>query len=148
MKYLVLLGALISGLAVAKTPPTQGNIEITVTGLPNLEGTLRCTLFSEEKKDSFPTKEEDKWSSVQGQPVKVKEEKQATCTFENVPHGVYAIAGYFDENKNDEFDMMFFIPQEPYFASQDAKGSFGPPQFKDAKFEHKGKVTKLSAKAQ
>ena len=148
MKYLALLAFLSTKIVTAQTPPSQGNIEITVKGLSNLEGTLYCTLFSEDKKDSFPTKEKDKWGSVQGQPVKVDKDMQATCTFKKVPHGTYAIAGYFDENKNNEFDMMFFVPQEPYFASQDAKGSFGPPKFQDAKFDHQGAVTQLSAKAQ
>ena len=64
MKYLALLAFLSTKIVTAQTPPSQGNIEITVKGLSNLEGTLYCTLFSEDKKDSFPTKEKDKWGSV------------------------------------------------------------------------------------
>ena len=53
-----------------------------------------------------------------------------------VPHGVYAISVLHDANRNNEMDSNFFgIPKEGVGSSNDAKGSFGPPSFKDASFK-------------
>ena len=58
----------------------------------------------------------------------------ATYTFE-LPNGTYAIGIFVDANYNNEMDKNFFgIPKEQYGFSNDAKGSFGPPSFKDASF--------------
>ena len=58
----------------------------------------------------------------------------ATYTFE-LPNGTYAIGIFVDANYNNEMDRNFFgIPKEQYGFSNDAKGSFGPPSFKDASF--------------
>ena len=58
----------------------------------------------------------------------------ATYTFE-LPNGTYAIGIFVDANYNNEMDRNFFgIPKEQNGFSNDAKGSFGPPSFKDASF--------------
>ncbi len=50
-----------------------------------------------------------------------------------LPYGEYAIKVYHDENSNNELDtMMFGIPSEDYGFSNDARGSVGPPEYKDA----------------
>lgn len=57
-----------------------------------------------------------------------------TYTFE-LPNGTYAIGIFVDANYNNEMDRnLFGIPKEQYGFSNDAKGSFGPPLFKDASF--------------
>ena len=58
----------------------------------------------------------------------------ATYSFE-LPNGTYAIGIFVDANYNNEMDRNFFgVPKEQYGFSNDAKGSFGPPSFKDASF--------------
>ena len=58
----------------------------------------------------------------------------ATYTFD-LPNGTYAIGIFVDTNYNNEMDRNFFgVPKEQYGFSNDAKGSFGPPSFKDASF--------------
>ena len=44
-----------------------------------------------------------------------------------------------DENSNGKLDRNFVgMPKEGVGASNDAKGSFGPPKFADARFSYKG----------
>ncbi len=40
---------------------------------------------------------------------------------------------------------MMRIPKEAYAASNNARGSFGPPKFKDARFDYPGGLLELSA---
>lgn len=65
----------------------------------------------------------------------------ATYSFE-LPKGTYAIGIFVDANYNNEMDRNFFgVPKEQYGFSNDAKGSFGPPSFKDASFTVSGDIT-------
>ena len=62
----------------------------------------------------------------------------ATYIFD-LPNGTYAIGIFVDVNYNNEMDRNFFgVPKEQYGFSNDAKGSFGPPSFKEASFTVSG----------
>ena len=62
----------------------------------------------------------------------------ATYIFD-LPNGTYAIGIFVDVNYNNEMDRNFFgVPKEQYGFSNDAKGSFGPPSFKQASFTVSG----------
>ena len=62
----------------------------------------------------------------------------ATYIFD-LPNGTYAIGIFVDVNYNNEMDRTFFgVPKEQYGFSNDAKGSFGPPSFKQASFTVSG----------
>jgi uncharacterized protein (DUF2141 family) len=61
---------------------------------------------------------------------------RATCVFEDVPPGEYAIAAFHDENGNNGLDRNFLgIPSEGTGASNDARGFMGPPRYDDARFQ-------------
>jgi uncharacterized protein (DUF2141 family) len=61
--------------------------------------------------------------------------------------GVYGISAYHDENSNDELDTNFLgMPVEDYCASRNARGTFGPPSFDDAKFKYEGGSKRLTAR--
>lgn len=71
-------------------------------------------------------------------------DKNMEIEIPNLKQGVYAISVYHDENLNSKFDMTwYFSPEEGYGTSNDAKGSFGPPKFDDAKFEFKKEKQKI-----
>lgn len=54
----------------------------------------------------------------------------------NMPYGNYAITIFHDVNSNEDLDANFIgIPKEPYGFSNNAKGSFGPPDYDASKFE-------------
>jgi len=112
----------------------SSDITVKVIGLKNEKGTLGLGLFNT---DQYFLKEKGKYKKAQ-----VKITKDGTFhTFKNIPEGVYAVTVYHDENGNGKLDKNFIgFPKEGVGISNDAKGSFGPPTFKDAKFvlkEHK-----------
>jgi len=93
------------------------------------KGKLFVALYNTE--DSFLKK------PVQGTIVEVNNGK-ATAVFNNLKPGIYAVSSFYDKNNNKKLDTNFMgIPKEPTAMSNNAKGSFGPPKFKDAKFELK-----------
>jgi uncharacterized protein (DUF2141 family) len=71
---------------------------------------------------------------------KVKASKgEVTLLFENIPAGKYAISAYHDANMNGELDKnMIGIPKEGFGFSNDAMGTFGPPDFEKASFDWNG----------
>lgn len=61
--------------------------------------------------------------------------KTATAVFKGLAPGRYAVSAYADENDNTKLDRgLFGIPKERYGFSQDARGTSGPPEFRDAAF--------------
>ena len=62
-----------------------------------------------------------------------------TVVFEDIPAGTYAIKAFHDENSNQKLDTgLFGIPTELFGFSNDARATFGPPEFKDASFKVDG----------
>ncbi len=60
---------------------------------------------------------------------------RATWKIENLTLGRYAISAYHDRDADGELDSgLFGIPGEDYGFSNDARGSFGPPDFDAASF--------------
>jgi uncharacterized protein (DUF2141 family) len=117
--------------AVAEGKPSRLTAE--VGQLRNDKGTIFCSLFNSE--EGFPTLESKAFRLGQAKP----KDKRAVCDFGSVPAGTYAVSVIHDENDNKKLDTNFFgAPIEGYGASNDARSSFGPPKFKDAKFDYKG----------
>jgi uncharacterized protein (DUF2141 family) len=108
-------------------------ISVPILGLHSDQGQVGCTLYA--SKDGFPTNPD---KALARQFVKVSG-KSATCFFENVPAGSYAISTIHDENGNGKLDKNFVgMPTEGYGASRDARGTMGPPKWEDAVFSHPG----------
>jgi uncharacterized protein (DUF2141 family) len=74
--------------------------------------------------------------------------KEAKVSFSDVPDGVYAISVFHDEDNNGKLNMVLgFYPSEATGASNNAPANFGPPKWKNAKFEVKnGQVVKQHIK--
>ena len=67
-----------------------------------------------------------------------------TLTADNLPSGEYAIRVMHDVNGNDELDTNFVgMPTEPYAFSNNARGTFGPARWEDARFMLEGEVTQV-----
>lgn len=76
---------------------------------------------------------------LKGKPLKLlsAEHKGGTArvVFTEVPPGIYAVSAFHDKNNNGRLDTGFMgKPSEPYGFSNDARGTFGPAKFRDAKF--------------
>ncbi len=62
------------------------------------------------------------------------EGESVTATFDDVPHGEYAVKVFHDANDNERVDIGWRGPTESYGFSNDVMGFMGPPDFDDAKF--------------
>jgi uncharacterized protein (DUF2141 family) len=132
----LLLFVLQSG--TGNSQPAPATLEIRATGLRNSQGALRCLLFTE--KNGFPDRPKKAYRKAQSNIVN----RRASCRFENLPAGRYAISFIHDENGNRKLDTNFFgVPEEGYGMGNDARGSMGPPDFQDAVIEFDGKTTIL-----
>jgi len=142
MKYLVTLIvisiALITNVsAQEQTASSQnkkneiqyGTLIVDVVEFRNSDGKLYASLFDSKK--GFPGKPEKAVRKAVG----TISNKTARIEFKGIPFGVYAVSVAHDENGNGKIDTNFLgIPKEGVGASNDAKGTLGPPKFKDAKF--------------
>src|SRR6266446_621330 len=115
-----------------KTSAAAG-IHVEILGLRNSEGVVRCVLHSAA--DTFPMHPDRAVTHVDG---KINDRK-ASCDFDKVPPGTYAVGIFHDEDSSWVFKTnLIGIPKSGYGASNDAKGTFGPPKFDDASFDYKG----------
>jgi len=129
MKILMLVFSLLFSMNLfAGDSDSHGNIVLTVDGFHNNEGIARIALFLSS--DGFP-----------GQPAKAIKtldteirDGKLKASFMGIPYGVYAVSVLHDENRNGKMDTNWVgMPKEGYGASNDAKSSFGPPEFDDAR---------------
>lgn len=116
-----------SGPIVAQDKVQYCNLTVKIEGVKSDQGTMMVALYNTH----------EAWLSkaYMGKSSLIEEGK-ATVTFENLPLGTYGVSTYQDENNNEKLDTgLFGIPKEPYASSRGAKAIFGPPKWKDAKFD-------------
>ncbi|MDA3860946.1 MAG: DUF2141 domain-containing protein [Melioribacteraceae bacterium] len=114
-----------------------GKLIINFTGFDSDEGTVRVALSnsSENYSDDKPFKRIT--SKIKG--------NIATVEFNDLPFGEYAVSAFHDEDNDKELGTgMFGIPTEGYGFSNNARGSFGPAEYEDAKFIVKDITTTIS----
>lgn len=105
-----------------------GKLTVVITGLENDDGEVLITV-SNSREDY----ESDDPSFI-GVNV-IIENRKAEYTFEELPFGEYGIKLFHDENMDGELDSNFLgIPTEDYGFSNNARGTFGPADYDDAKF--------------
>lgn len=129
--------AVIAAIAMMATDgaaqaPTGANIVVESEGFRSSNGRLRCALFASA--EGYPTRPA---AALRQSTVLITAGRTARCTFTNVPPGEYALALHHDEDGDGQMDTgLFGIPTEGAAASNDARGSFGPPSFEAARFAH------------
>jgi uncharacterized protein (DUF2141 family) len=130
------LGALSSNQQAA-AEGHSGGIVAELSGFQSDKGQVLLSLH--DKEWGYPTKPETAYRKE----ISVVKGKKANIVLKDIPEGSYAISVVHDVNSNGKVDSNFLgIPSEPVGASNNAKGSMGPPKWKDAKFSvHKGTVT-------
>ena len=136
MRYLSLLISLssifLSGLGMA------GTLTVEVKNIEK-QGEIHLAIYDDA--NVFENDNGDKGGAAQGIINGVIEEvKTGTASYQfDIPDGTYAIGIFIDTNYNNKMDRNFLgIPKEQYGFSNNAKGSFGPPSFKDASFDMRG----------
>jgi uncharacterized protein (DUF2141 family) len=115
------------------------SIRMLLKNMRNDRGRVVCSLFSDP--DAFPTEHARAVARV----TVAARAGTVACSFPSVRPGVYAIAGFPDENSNGKLDMGLFGPEEGWFASRDARSLLAPPSFAKAKFHYDGSSLELTA---
>lgn len=59
---------------------------------------------------------------------------KATAVFDDLPYGEYAVKVFHDANQNRKLDFGMMGPKEAYGFSNNARGTFGPPDYDETKF--------------
>ena len=138
MKILKLILPLPLTSLLLMSPAFAGTITVEVRNIET-KGEMHLAIYDDA--DVFENDNGEKGGAAKGIVEGVIEEVgtgTATYSFE-LPNGTYAIGIFVDANYNNEMDRNFFgVPKEQYGFSNDAKGSFGPPSFKDASFTVSG----------
>ncbi len=127
MKLIFWIFSLISIVSFPETT-IEGTLRITIENVKKDQGTIMLAVYAEP--DNFLS--EVTYRSVHHT---VNQSGEVSFEIAELPYGDYAISLYHDENDNKELDTNFMrIPKEPYGFSNNARSTFGPPKFKDARF--------------
>jgi len=115
-------------LAQSVEDKNTGDLTIVVTGLENDDGEVLIAVSN--SRENYESND----SAFVGVKVKIENNK-AEYKFEELQFGEYAIKLFHDENMNGELDSNFLgVPTEDYGFSNNARGTFGPADYDDAKF--------------
>ena len=123
------------------SPAFAGTVTVEVRNIET-KGEMHLAIYDDA--DVFENDNGEKGGAAKGIIDGVIEEVgTGTATYRFVlPNGTYAIGIFVDANYNNEMDRNFFgVPKEQYGFSNDSKGSFGPPSFKDASFTVSGDIS-------
>lgn len=120
------------GLVLAQSAPPAANgggqVIVDIVGLRSDHGRVFAALFRSE--DGFPSTPQKAFAKK----VAAIKDRKLRIVFENIPAGEFAVSMIHDENGNNKLDTNFVgIPSEGWGTSRDAKGTLGPPSYKDAR---------------
>ena len=145
---LTLIVVALLGLSAAasaeEAPAADGTLTVKITNIPSPKGQIGCSLFA--SKDGFPSEA----NKAKAQMFVKHDGKTATCTFENVKVGTYAVSVMHDENKDGELETsMVGRPKEWWGVSNDVPAErFGPPKYEKATFSYAGTAKTIKVKLQ
>ena len=118
------------GVPSAAFGESIGKLIIDISGFPSSDGFAMVAL-----NNSIESYKGGENAAIAKTKVMVVDRK-VQVVFTNLPYGWYGISLYHDENNNGKMDKnMMGIPKEAYGFSNNAKGFFGKPDYKDVKFE-------------
>jgi uncharacterized protein (DUF2141 family) len=124
-RFLTIIFLFIGVMAFAQTY----TLTVTIKDLKNDKGQVMIKLVDPDQ------------NIIKGLIVPIMD-KQCIVRIEDLPAGTYALSYFHDENKNEKLDMKSWgPPAEGYGFSNNARGMFGPPKFKDQLFELKSDLS-------
>ncbi len=122
--------ALLALLLLAEASPPE--LVVKVRGAAHARGKVRCFAFS--RPEGFP-----QGAAATASASSAVANGEAECVFARLPAGTWAVSVFHDEDDDGALATnLFGIPREPWGSSRDAKGTFGPPAFRDAQFHYPG----------
>ncbi len=121
-------------LLIANTSPavseSTGNLIINISGFPSSDGFAMVALHNSE--ESYKGGEASAVAKTKSMVV----DQKVQIVFTNLSYGWYGVSLYHDENGSGKMDKNAMgIPKEAYGFSNNAKGFFGKPNYKDVMFQ-------------
>lgn len=108
---------------------SPSSIKVEIRGFRSDKGKALIAVFATSK--GFPNRPAHALRRIEVPIVK----RTARAVFPDLPPGTYAVAVLHDEDGDRAMRTgLFGIPKEGYGVSRDARGTFGPPDFDDARF--------------
>ncbi len=130
MKSIIKIALLILILGLLRIFPLQAqtaSLKIWVKGFKNVKGSVFVGLYNKPQGFASENAFRNFSYEISGPEICV--------TFDTLSKGNYAVAVIHDENNNHKLDQgEMGIPTEGYGFSNDARGLFGPPDFRLAMF--------------
>lgn len=127
-------GLVLTSLPVFAVESSCAGIHVNILNIRNSTGTVDCALF--DSPNGFP---ENALRSAKYVMILKILESQATCNFEGISQGTYALVVIHDENMNGKLDTNIFgVPTEGYGFSNGAKALLHAPSFSAASFHYAG----------
>lgn len=118
----------LTAVLAAAPADTDAELSIRMSGFRSDDGQVLIAVFRGEA--GFPGDPSKAWKTAVARVARGQARVDLT-----VPTGEYAFAIVHDENGNNAMDTSWVgIPKEGFGASNNAKGRFGPPKYRDAKF--------------
>ena len=123
-----LISLVLVAFSITSVSATAADLTVQVTGVSSDDGTVRVALH--DGAEGFPRDRQMTAglfanASTQG----------VTLIFKDVVPGRYAISAFHDLDGDEVLSTnLLGIPTEPFGFSNNAVGSFGPPDFEDAAF--------------
>ena len=127
---LLILLVLLTAVPTIVQSESTGKLIVNISGFPSSEGFAMVALHNSEQ-----SYQAEGTGAVDAKKVPVIDQK-TQVVFENLAFGSYGVALYHDENANGKLDTNDLgIPKEAYGFSNNARGFFGKPAYKDVMFQ-------------
>jgi uncharacterized protein (DUF2141 family) len=124
--------ALALGWATSAGAQSHARLSVSVEGVRNDSGSVRCGLYSSANGFREPVRE------MRGAVAPAKD-GHATCVFTGVPAETYAVAVFHAEHNETQMETgLFGKPKQGYGFSNNPSSMFGPPSFDSAAFTYSG----------
>jgi uncharacterized protein (DUF2141 family) len=129
--FTLLLLGLSAGMGAANAQAAD-RISVPVSGLRNDDGVVRCGLYAGA--EAFPKAGQESRGVI----ARIKG-GQATCVFNGLKPGSYAVAAFHAENNETQMQYgLFGKPKEGYGFSRNPPSRMGAPAFAAASFDYAG----------
>ncbi|MCH1930377.1 DUF2141 domain-containing protein [Shewanella sp. A25] len=118
-------------------PASAQSLNVTLSGLQSDQGKLVVRVYNSDKQWLSDKPNEIYKLHTINLKDQVKDEKLEFSL--DLPDGDYALSVFQDKDEDGALKSNWIgIPREPVAISNNAKGSMGAPEFKDAKFQIAG----------
>ena len=127
---LFVIFALINASASPAASEATGNLIVSISGFPSSDGFAMVALHNSE--ESYKGGEASAIAKTKTMVV----DQKVQIVFTNLSYGSYGVSLYHDENGSGQMEKNAMgIPKEAYGFSNNAKGFFGKPKYKDVVFQ-------------